>query len=273
MLRQPLRLLLRRPPLRDRLAGEAVVHRDDPAHRRVGAAELLHHEAVRDRVEPHAAVLLRQRAAEEADLGELRDDPAVHPLRAIPVARVRHDLAVAERAGRLPDQLLLLREREVHGAYCLAHAEHSRGRSRSSPAPDAGSAASTRSRSPRPARSVVVNDLGGALSGEGHDDTPAQQVVEEIEAAGGEAVANGENVADFERRGAARAAGDRRLRPARHPRQQRRDPPRPDAREHDRGGVGRGDRRPPQGPLRADPPRRRVLARALEGRRRGDAAA
>jgi NAD(P)-dependent dehydrogenase (short-subunit alcohol dehydrogenase family) len=44
---------------------------------------------------------------------------------------------------------------------------------------------------------VVVNDLGAALSGEGHDDTPAQQVVQEIEALGGEAVANAENVADF----------------------------------------------------------------------------
>jgi NAD(P)-dependent dehydrogenase (short-subunit alcohol dehydrogenase family) len=45
---------------------------------------------------------------------------------------------------------------------------------------------------------VVVNDLGAALSGEGHDDSPAQQVVQEIEALGGEAVANDANVADFE---------------------------------------------------------------------------
>jgi NAD(P)-dependent dehydrogenase (short-subunit alcohol dehydrogenase family) len=44
---------------------------------------------------------------------------------------------------------------------------------------------------------VIVNDLGAALSGEGHDDSPAQQVVAEIEAAGGKAAANGENVADF----------------------------------------------------------------------------
>jgi NAD(P)-dependent dehydrogenase (short-subunit alcohol dehydrogenase family) len=44
---------------------------------------------------------------------------------------------------------------------------------------------------------VIVNDLGAALSGEGHDDTPAQQVVAEITAAGGSAAANGENVADF----------------------------------------------------------------------------
>src|SRR5436309_9327936 len=49
---------------------------------------------------------------------------------------------------------------------------------------------------------VVVNDLGAALSGEGHDDTPAQQVVQEIEALGIEAVANDANVADFEQAGA-----------------------------------------------------------------------
>jgi NAD(P)-dependent dehydrogenase (short-subunit alcohol dehydrogenase family) len=46
--------------------------------------------------------------------------------------------------------------------------------------------------------SVIVNDLGGALSGEGHDDSPAKQVVAEIEATGGQAAANAESVADFE---------------------------------------------------------------------------
>jgi len=44
---------------------------------------------------------------------------------------------------------------------------------------------------------VVVNDLGGGLAGEGADASPAQQVVDEIKAAGGDAIANGENVADF----------------------------------------------------------------------------
>ena len=44
---------------------------------------------------------------------------------------------------------------------------------------------------------VVVNDLGGSFAGEGADLTLAEQVVEEIRAAGGEAVANGESVADF----------------------------------------------------------------------------
>jgi len=44
---------------------------------------------------------------------------------------------------------------------------------------------------------VVVNDLGGDTSGEGTDASPAQTVVAEIEAMGGEAVVNGGNVADF----------------------------------------------------------------------------
>ena len=45
---------------------------------------------------------------------------------------------------------------------------------------------------------VVVNDLGGANDGSGSDLTPAQQVAEEIRALGGEAVVNGDNVADWQ---------------------------------------------------------------------------
>jgi NAD(P)-dependent dehydrogenase (short-subunit alcohol dehydrogenase family) len=45
---------------------------------------------------------------------------------------------------------------------------------------------------------VVVNDLGGAVDGSGDDRTAAEQVVDEIEAMGGEAVANGDDVADWE---------------------------------------------------------------------------
>ena len=45
---------------------------------------------------------------------------------------------------------------------------------------------------------VVVNDLGGANDGTGSDATPAQEVVNEIKAMGGEAVANYDNVASWE---------------------------------------------------------------------------
>lgn len=45
---------------------------------------------------------------------------------------------------------------------------------------------------------VVVNDLGGTFDGSGADQTPAQKVVEEIKAAGGEAVANYNSVSEWE---------------------------------------------------------------------------
>ncbi len=45
---------------------------------------------------------------------------------------------------------------------------------------------------------VVVNDLGANVAGVGADRTPAQEVVAEVEALGRRAVADGENVADFE---------------------------------------------------------------------------
>ena len=44
---------------------------------------------------------------------------------------------------------------------------------------------------------VVVNDLGGAVDGTGTDKSPAQQVVEEIKAMGGEVVVNGDDVSSW----------------------------------------------------------------------------
>ena len=44
---------------------------------------------------------------------------------------------------------------------------------------------------------VVVNDLGGNVDGSGGDLSPAEQVVAEIKAMGGEAVANGDSVSDW----------------------------------------------------------------------------
>src|SRR5258708_2486097 len=49
---------------------------------------------------------------------------------------------------------------------------------------------------------IVVNDLGGETSGVGVDLTPAQQVVQEIQAAGGEAIADGSDVSNWEEAGA-----------------------------------------------------------------------
>ncbi|MEM9131612.1 MAG: SDR family oxidoreductase [Actinomycetota bacterium] len=45
---------------------------------------------------------------------------------------------------------------------------------------------------------VVVNDLGGEMDGTGGDQSPAQEVVEEIKGMGGEAIANGDDVSSWE---------------------------------------------------------------------------
>jgi NAD(P)-dependent dehydrogenase (short-subunit alcohol dehydrogenase family) len=45
---------------------------------------------------------------------------------------------------------------------------------------------------------VVVNDIGASVAGEGHDAGPAQKVVDEIKAKGGEALANTDSVADWD---------------------------------------------------------------------------
>jgi NAD(P)-dependent dehydrogenase (short-subunit alcohol dehydrogenase family) len=49
---------------------------------------------------------------------------------------------------------------------------------------------------------VVVNDFGGERDGTGGDPGPANEVVEEIKSAGGEAVANTDDVSDFAKAGA-----------------------------------------------------------------------
>src|SRR5690606_18893122 len=48
---------------------------------------------------------------------------------------------------------------------------------------------------------VVVNDIGASVSGEGRDAGPAQTVVDAIRAAGGEAVASTDSVAEWESAG------------------------------------------------------------------------
>src|SRR5581483_2724031 len=45
---------------------------------------------------------------------------------------------------------------------------------------------------------VVVNDIGTSREGEGASTAPAQQVVEEIREAGGDAVANTDDVTDWD---------------------------------------------------------------------------
>ena len=112
---------------------------------------------------------------------------------------------------------------------------------------------------------IVVNDLGASLAGEGADAGPAHDVVREIEALGGEAVANGENVADFagaeaawsSRRSSASAASTSSS-------TTRGSSATACSSNMDEARVGRGDRRPPRRATsrrRATPPRTGASAR------------
>ena len=89
----------------------------------------------------------------------------------------------------------------------------------------------------------MVNDIGVGLDGSpAGGGSAAQGVVDEITAAGGEAVANGANVADWSRPQGLIQTARRHLRRARRPGEQRGHRARPDVRQHQRGRVRRRDR-------------------------------
>ena len=71
------------------------VHRDRDADARVGTRELLEREDVREEVRPRPAVLLRHAHAQQAQLGQLREQLAREAVRAVPLRGVRRDLGVA----------------------------------------------------------------------------------------------------------------------------------------------------------------------------------
>ena len=105
---------------------------------------------------------------------------------------------------------------------------------------------------------VVVNDLGVQRRRQRprHRGRPTRSVAE-IKAAGGEAVANYDSVARLRGGGAHHRHGRASSSAARHPGEHRRHPARPHDLQHERGGVGHGHRRAPEGHFNCTPPRRR----------------
>ena len=113
---------------------------------------------------------------------------------------------------------------------------------------------------------VVVNDPGVGPDGVGTDDGPADQVVAEIKAAGGTAVANHDTVATSAGgEGIIKTALDSFGR-ARHPREQRRHPARPHGVQHDGGRLGRRHRRAPEGALQLIQPASVLMRQQRYGR-------
>src|SRR5207244_2068357 len=115
----------------------------------------------------------------------------------VALAGVRRDLALGELAGRRSDQLLLRCELEVQGCNLIRQMPDLSGKVAIVTGAGRGIGREHALALARAGARVVVNDLGATLAGERGDASPANQVVEEIRALRSEAVANGENVADF----------------------------------------------------------------------------
>ena len=113
---------------------------------------------------------------------------------------------------------------------------------------------------------VVVCDVGAAVTGEGHDVGPAQQVVAEITQANGAGPRGGEHRQRRRvgERAEDRADRDRQFRPHRHGGEQRRHPARPHLPLHDAGGMGRGDEGAPLWRLLCQPRRGAAFPQAGE---------
>ncbi len=108
--------------------------RDDAVHRvaearNAAAAELLDDDGLVAHVTPHAAVALRDVGAEQADLPGLAPQLAINVVLLAEAGVVRHDLALDEAAGCVPEQLQLL----VHPRRSVAGHDRALSRSPSRP--------------------------------------------------------------------------------------------------------------------------------------------
>jgi hypothetical protein len=92
---EPVFLLLLAPERVDRVHHQAALHRHERAQAAVAALELLVDQARSDIVQSRASVLVRQRGAEHAQLGQLRHD--LHRERAgLEVRHHARDVALAD---------------------------------------------------------------------------------------------------------------------------------------------------------------------------------
>jgi hypothetical protein len=93
-----------------------VVRRGGDRDRRVDPRQLLDRDGVGDGVRSAAAVLLGDRHAHQAELGELRDQVVGKTRLAVELLGHWCDALLREVAHGLPDELVLRVELEVHAA-------------------------------------------------------------------------------------------------------------------------------------------------------------
>ena len=109
-------LLLLRAEQVDRLGAERRVRAQGDGHRGVDPGELLDDERVGQRVRARAAVLLRERDAHQPEVAELAHDLVGERLRAVQLLGDRRHLGRGEVAHRPAQQLVIIRQVEVHAS-------------------------------------------------------------------------------------------------------------------------------------------------------------
>ena len=107
---------------------------------------------------------------------------------------------------------------------------------------------------------VVVCDIGASLQGEGSDVGPAQDTVDAIKKAGGDAIASTLSITEPKNAEAIVKVRDRCLRPRRHPGQQRRHPARRHLSQDELVGLVRRHRRASQRLVQYEPRGRTAIS-------------
>ena len=110
---QPALALLLGPPLEEGQRVEPDVDALDDTERGVGTLQLLAQDREAEVVHPGAAVRLRDRGAQEPELAHPLEDLAMDLALLVPLADVRQDLRLGEVPDGLPDELVLVGQREV----------------------------------------------------------------------------------------------------------------------------------------------------------------
>ncbi len=101
---------------------QRVVGRDTEPDATVRGAELLDDGRVLDIAEPGAAVLLRDRHPEKAELSQFREQFAREMRLFVPPSGVRYDLVLGHLARHVADRLLIFGQLEIHTGL-LPHVE------------------------------------------------------------------------------------------------------------------------------------------------------
>jgi hypothetical protein len=111
---KPALLLLVGAEEQDRHRPERGVRGDRDRHRRVDPRQLLDGKRIGERVAASPSVLLRNRDAHEPELGERLDDLVGKAMLPVELLRDGCDPLLGEVPNRLPQQLVVVREVEVH---------------------------------------------------------------------------------------------------------------------------------------------------------------